>query len=85
MESKKLKRRWRWFTISSLLLIIISVVAISRPLGDSAIDQFSLILPFLSIYYIVFGLHKLGTYEEKLSEKEEREKIEKQKFTRLHL
>lgn len=85
MESKKLKRRWRWFTISSLLLIIISVVAVSRPLGDSAIDQVSLILPFLSLYYIVFGLHKLGTYEENLNEKEEREKIKKQKFSRLHL
>jgi len=85
MESKKLKRRWRWFTISSLLLIIISIVAVSHPLGDSAIDQISLILPFLSLYYIVFGLHKLGTYEENLNEKEEREKIEKQKFSRLHL
>lgn len=74
MESKKLNRRWRWFTISSIVLIILSVVAVSRPLGDSIIDQISLILPFISVYYIVFGLHKLGKYEENLDAKEEKEK-----------
>ena len=74
MESKKLKLLWRGFTISSLLLVALSVVAISRPLGDSIIDQISLILPFISVYYIVFGLHKLGKYEENLDAKEEKEK-----------
>ncbi len=84
MSQKKLKLLWRSFTISSLLLVMLSVVAVSRPLGDSTLDQISLILPFFSIYYIMFGLHKLGKYEEKLEAKEENEK-KKQHSTLLHL
>jgi hypothetical protein len=84
MSQKKLKLLWRSFTISSLLLVMLSVVAVSRPLGDSTLDQISLILPFFSIYYIMFGLHKLGKYEEKLEEEEENEK-RKQHSTLLHL
>jgi len=65
METKKLKRRWRWFTISSLFLVIISVVAVSRPLGDSTLDEISIVLPFFTVYYILMGFHMLGRYEEK--------------------
>jgi hypothetical protein len=61
---KKLKLLWRWFIISALCLITLSIVAISRPLGDSTLDQISLILPFFCVYYIIFGLHALGKYEE---------------------
>ena len=64
MIMKKLKLLWRWFTISTLLLIILSVIAISRPLGESTLDQISILLPFFCVYYIVFGLHALGKYEE---------------------
>lgn len=82
MSSKKLKLLWRGFTISSLILIVLSVVAVSRPLGDSTLDQISLILPFFTIYYILFGLHKLSKYEEKLEAKKLKEK---QHSTLLHL
>ena len=66
METKKLKRRWRWFTISSLFLIILSVVAVSRPLGDSTLDEISITLPFFTIYYVLMGFHFLGKYEERI-------------------
>jgi hypothetical protein len=84
MNKKKLILLWRSFTISSLLLVMLSVVAVSRPLGDSTLDQILLILPFFSIYYILFGLHHLGKYEEKQEAKEENEK-KKQHSTLLHL
>jgi len=71
MHMKKLNSLWRWFTISALALIILSVIAISRPLGESTLDQISILLPFFSVYYIIFGLHALGKYEEnsKITEK----------------
>ena len=65
MKSKNLKLRWRCFTISSLFLVILSIVAVSRPLGDSALDEISICLPFVTIYYILIGFHILEKYEEK--------------------
>jgi bacteriorhodopsin len=65
METKKLRLRWRWFTISSFFLIVLSVVAVSRPLGDSALDEISICLPFITLYYILIGFHMLWKYEEK--------------------
>jgi len=61
---KKLKLLWRWFTISALFLTALSIIAVSRPLGESTLDQISILLPFFCVYYIVFGLHALGKYEE---------------------
>ena len=65
MGTKKLKLRWRWFTISSFFLIMLSIVAVSRPLGDSTLDEISICLPFITFYYILIGFHMLGKYEEK--------------------
>jgi hypothetical protein len=62
---KKLNLLWRLFTISALLLVIVSIFAVSRPLGDSTLDQISALMPFITAYYIVFGLHMLGKYEER--------------------
>ena len=65
MESKNSKRRWRWFTISSLFLAMLSVVAVSRPLGDSTLDEISICLPFVTLYYILMGFYVLEKYDEK--------------------
>jgi len=65
MESKNSKRRWRWFTISSLFLAMLSVVAVSRPLGDSTLDEISICLPFVTLYYILIGFYVLEKYDEK--------------------
>ena len=62
---KNLRLLWRLFTIFALLLIIASIVAISsRPLNDSILGEISVSLPFITLYYVIFGIHVLNSYEE---------------------
>jgi len=67
---KKLRLLWRLFTIFALLLIIASIVAISsRPSNNSILDEISVSLPFITLYYVIFGIHVLNSYEEKSGQK----------------
>ena len=63
-KAKNLKLRWRCFIISALVLIILSIIAVSRTLGNSIIDEISICSPFFTLYYILIGLHVLSRYEE---------------------
>jgi hypothetical protein len=44
---------------------MLSVVAVSRPLGDSTLDEISICLPFVTLYYILMGFYVLEKYDEK--------------------
>ena len=62
---EKVKLYWRVFTISAFILVAISVVAVSKPHGDSVMDEISIAFPFFTLYYIIFGFFFLQRFEEK--------------------
>ena len=73
IKMKKVKLCWRWFTISVLVLIALSVFLLSRPLDNTIMGEISLVLPFITVYYIIIGIHYLGVFEQKETETEKKE------------
>jgi quinol-cytochrome oxidoreductase complex cytochrome b subunit len=69
---KKLNLYWRLFIISVLFLLVITVIGVSHPLDeDTATNQIAVCLPFICLYYSLFGIHFLEKYEEKMNTKEQ--------------
>jgi len=73
---KKVTLYWRLFQVSVVVFGILSFVAVSRPLEDTTLDQISMCLPFIWLYYTIIGIHRLRKYEEKQMNNEE-EKMKK--------
>ncbi len=70
---EKVKLYWRVFTISAFILVVISIVAVSKSHGDSIIDEISIVFPFFTFYYIVFGFIFLQRFEERKIEEKKNE------------